>query len=131
MFHCDGGGQLFYASCTLRTIGVGAMGQEMARHLVNKGFEVVVYDLQTDLIQRAIANGAKGATSIKELAAATECSIVMVATDAQVEDVVQGDDGILANTTIPTLFIIPVIPILFCLHGLNDLVNSDRINSFT
>lgn len=80
-------------------VGVGAMGQEMARHLVNNGFEVVVYDLQIEQMERAIANGASGASSIKELAASTECSIVMVATDAQVEDVVQGDDGILANTT--------------------------------
>ena len=80
-------------------VGVGAMGQEMVRHLVNKGFDVVVYDLQAEQMERAIANGAKGAASIKELAASTECSIVMVATDAQVEDVVQGDDGILANTT--------------------------------
>lgn len=78
-------------------IGVGAMGQEMARHLLSKGFSVVAYDVQANQVERAQAQGARAAATVKALAAATECSIVMVATDAQAEHVVQGDDGILAG----------------------------------
>jgi len=80
-------------------VGIGAMGQEMARHLINKGFQTIVYDLQPEQVKRAVANGAQGARDIKELAAATDCSIVMVATETQVEEVVQGDKGILAGAS--------------------------------
>ncbi len=80
-------------------IGVGAMGQEMTRHLVSKGFQTTVYDVQPEQVKRALANGAQSVRNIKELAAASDCSIVMVATDEQVEEVVQGENGILAGAS--------------------------------
>lgn len=78
-------------------IGVGAMGQEMARHLLSKGFEVWAYDVQPAQLERVKALGAHAAGTIKEMAAATECCIVMVATDDQVRQVVQDEQGILAG----------------------------------
>lgn len=78
-------------------IGVGAMGQEMVRHLLSKDFKVWVYDVQPAQLERAKALGAHPTTTISQLAAATDCCIVMVATDEQVKQVVQNEQGILAG----------------------------------
>ena len=69
-------------------VGVGAMGLEMARHLVAKGFDVIVYDVDAERMEHAKNCGARSCSHIKELAKASDCSIVMVATDAQVAEVV-------------------------------------------
>ena len=42
-------------------IGLGAMGLQMARHMVSKGFEVTGYDIDVDAMRRAIEHGAKRA----------------------------------------------------------------------
>lgn len=78
-------------------VGVGAMGQEMVRHLLKKGFEVIAYDVDGARIERAKAHGAHASATIKELAENSDCSIVMVATDAQVVEVVGKENGILTG----------------------------------
>ena len=78
-------------------VGVGAMGLEMVRHLVAKGFEVVVYDVNAEQVERARTCGARASSDIKELAKDSDCSIVMVATDTQVAEVVAGKAGIAAG----------------------------------
>ena len=40
-------------------IGLGAMGLQMARHLVGKGFEVVGFDVDVDAMKRALGHGVK------------------------------------------------------------------------
>jgi len=70
-------------------IGLGAMGYQMARHMVLKGFTVSGYDVAPEAMSRAMAAGIKPAKSAADVGANAEVVIVMVATDAQVEDVVQ------------------------------------------
>ena len=76
---------------TVRTtgiVGLGAMGYQMARHMVNKGFAVTGDDIAPDPIQKARAAGVAIANSPAEVGDNAEVVIVMVATDTQVEDVV-------------------------------------------
>jgi 3-hydroxyisobutyrate dehydrogenase-like beta-hydroxyacid dehydrogenase len=69
-------------------IGLGAMGYQMARHMVNKGFAVAGYDLASDAMKRAKAAGVEVVGNAAEVGARAEIVIVMVATDGQVEDVI-------------------------------------------
>lgn len=71
-------------------IGLGAMGLQMARHMVAKGFAVTGFDVAPDPMQNAKVLGIGLAGSIAEVGATAEIVMVMVATDAQVRDVVAG-----------------------------------------
>ena len=66
-------------------IGLGAMGLQMGRHMVRKGFDVAGYDIDTDAMRRAESHGVKKCGSPSEVGKHAEIVIVMVATDAQVE----------------------------------------------
>jgi 3-hydroxyisobutyrate dehydrogenase-like beta-hydroxyacid dehydrogenase len=69
-------------------IGLGAMGLQMARHMVRKGFDVAGYDIDTDALRRAESHGVKKCGSPAEVGKHAEVVVVMVATDGQVEDAV-------------------------------------------
>jgi 3-hydroxyisobutyrate dehydrogenase-like beta-hydroxyacid dehydrogenase len=69
-------------------IGLGAMGAQMARHMAGKGFAVAGFDVADEPMRRAQALGIKLCGSVAEVGAHAEVVIVMVATDAQVRDVV-------------------------------------------
>jgi 3-hydroxyisobutyrate dehydrogenase-like beta-hydroxyacid dehydrogenase len=69
-------------------IGLGAMGVQMARHMVSKGFEVAGYDVDVDAMRRAGEHGVKTCLSAAQVGDRAEVVIVMVATDQQVEDVI-------------------------------------------
>jgi 3-hydroxyisobutyrate dehydrogenase-like beta-hydroxyacid dehydrogenase len=69
-------------------IGLGAMGLQFARHMLHKGFDVVGYDIDADAVRRAEVDGIKHRGSIAEIGRHAEVVVVMVATDAQVDDVV-------------------------------------------
>ena len=53
----------------LGMIGLGRMGANMTRRLIRAGHEVVVFDLDTDAVHAAAADGAVAASSIEDLAA--------------------------------------------------------------
>ena len=53
----------------LGMIGLGRMGANMTRRLIRAGHEVVVFDLDTDAVHAAEADGAIAASSIEDLAA--------------------------------------------------------------
>ena len=69
-------------------IGLGAMGFQMARHMVNKGFAVTGYDVAPEAASRAKQAGIRIAANPADVGAAAEVVVVMVATDEQVEDVI-------------------------------------------
>lgn len=69
-------------------IGLGAMGFQMARHMVDKGFEVYGFDVQDACNARAKAAGVRIVGAPAEVGAQAQIVVVMVATDAQVEDVI-------------------------------------------
>jgi 3-hydroxyisobutyrate dehydrogenase-like beta-hydroxyacid dehydrogenase len=69
-------------------IGLGAMGYQMARHMVGKGFDVYGFDVQEACNTRAKAAGVQVVGAPAEVGAHAQIVVVMVATDAQVEDVI-------------------------------------------
>ena len=71
-------------------IGLGAMGAQMARHMVSKGFEVAGYDINTEAARRGEALGVRLAASPAQVGAHAQVVIIMVATDEQVAEVIGG-----------------------------------------
>jgi len=69
-------------------IGLGAMGYQMARHVVLKGFDVYGIDVQEACNARAKAAGVHIVGSPTAIAEHAPIVVVMVATDTQVMDVV-------------------------------------------
>ncbi len=76
-------------------IGLGIMGAGMARNLVEKGHDVVVWNRTASRMEPLVAIGATGATSPADVA--RRCRIVMlcVSDTPDVESVVEGPDGVL------------------------------------
>jgi 3-hydroxyisobutyrate dehydrogenase-like beta-hydroxyacid dehydrogenase len=71
-------------------IGLGAMGLQFARHMTKKGFDVAGYDIDADAVRRAENDGIRHRSSAAEIGKHAEVVVVMVATDQQVETVVEG-----------------------------------------
>ena len=69
-------------------IGLGAMGVQMARHMVGKGFAVAGYDVDVDAMRRAGGHGIVTCLSAAQVGDHAEVVVVMVANDRQVEDVI-------------------------------------------
>jgi len=76
-------------------IGVGTMGNPMAKNLLKKGFPVTVYDIVPEKIERMVKAGAKAASSAKEAAANADVVISMLPSSPHVEAAVLGKAGIL------------------------------------
>jgi 3-hydroxyisobutyrate dehydrogenase len=74
-------------------IGLGAMGQGMARSLRRAGYSVHVYDLRTEVAQAFAAEGGVACASPAEVA--TQCKVVVsvVVNAAQTEAVLFGERG--------------------------------------
>ena len=90
---------------TIGFVGLGRMGKSMAANLRKKGFELVVFDVAPAPVEALQALGATAAASVAELA--RRCSIVatMLPASAEVEAVVLGPDGVLANAAPGTLVV--------------------------
>jgi 6-phosphogluconate dehydrogenase len=51
-------------------VGLGRMGASMVRHLMHAGHECVVYDVNADAVAALMKEGAHGASSLDDFAAA-------------------------------------------------------------
>ena len=78
-------------------VGLGSIGQPMARRLLAGGLETTVFDLDAPALAALVAAGARGAGSAREVAAAADVVGVCVRDDADVKAVVLGADGLLAG----------------------------------
>lgn len=76
-------------------VGSGRMGLAMAKHLINKGYSLMVYDTNTDNLEKAVALGAKATSSPAELGKVVDFVILGVGYDEEVNAVVLGEDGLL------------------------------------
>jgi 3-hydroxyisobutyrate dehydrogenase len=74
-------------------IGLGAMGHPMASCAGRAGHEVTAYDLDPARAASLAGDGVKGASTISQAAAGAEVLVLMVATPAQVESVLFGEDA--------------------------------------
>ncbi len=76
-------------------IGVGQMGQPMARNLLKAGFELRVYDKHPEQAAPLVALGAHQAFCLSEVAAPGGIVITMVPDDHALEEVVLSEGGML------------------------------------
>ena len=77
-------------------IGLGNIGGPCARHLVEAGHRVTVFDIDEGAVDRVVQLGARAAGSAAEVAAGTEAVFLSLPTPEASEAVVAGDGGLLA-----------------------------------
>lgn len=75
-------------------IGVGAMGEPIARRLLGTGFRVIVRDVIADRMRALVASGASDASSAAEVAHQADVVLTVVVDAAQTDDILFGDDGV-------------------------------------
>ncbi|MGY5342298.1 2-hydroxy-3-oxopropionate reductase [Paenibacillus glucanolyticus] len=86
-------------------IGLGIMGKPMAANLLNKGYSLTVYDLNTEAIDHLAQLGAKNGQSPKEVAIESDVIITMLPNNAIVKHVILGEDGIVQGAKAGTVVI--------------------------
>jgi 3-hydroxyisobutyrate dehydrogenase-like beta-hydroxyacid dehydrogenase len=77
-------------------IGLGQMGAGMAANLVKAGHDVTVYNRTRAKAEALVAQGAKAAAGVSDTCRG-DAVITMLANDYAVENVVLGDEGIIAS----------------------------------
>ena len=86
-------------------IGLGIMGGPMAANLVKAGFEVTGYNRGKSKVDRLVAVGGQGAASVAEAVRDADVVITMLPDSPDVQQVVLGEDGVLAYAKPGTLLI--------------------------
>ncbi|MGA2118627.1 MAG: 2-hydroxy-3-oxopropionate reductase [Bryobacteraceae bacterium] len=76
-------------------IGLGIMGNAMARNLLKAGHSVVAYDIVPALLDRVVGYGAARGESCRDVAARTGIVITMLPDGPEVEQAVLGPAGVL------------------------------------
>jgi 2-hydroxy-3-oxopropionate reductase len=82
---------------TIAFIGLGIMGAPMSEHLVKAGHTVIGFNRSPGAVERLVAAGGKGATSVAEAVREAEVIITMVPDSPDVEGLALGETGIYAN----------------------------------
>jgi 3-hydroxyisobutyrate dehydrogenase len=78
-------------------IGLGIMGQGMARNLLNAGFPLTVWNRTTARMEPLVEVGAQPAASPAEVAANSDIIVICVSDTPDVESVILGEAGVLAG----------------------------------
>ncbi|MDX1413090.1 MAG: NAD(P)-dependent oxidoreductase [Candidatus Promineifilaceae bacterium] len=78
---------------TIGFIGLGIMGQGMARNLLNAGFSLTIWNRTASKMEPLVELGARAANSPSELASQSDIVITCVSDTADVQDVVLGQNG--------------------------------------
>lgn len=86
-------------------IGLGVMGRPMARRLLGAGFSLSVFNRSRPPIDALVAEGARGAASLAEALPGAEVVITMLPDTPDVEAVIAGEDGVLAQARAGALLI--------------------------
>ena len=90
-------------------IGLGQMGMGMARNLLAAGYDVLAYDVATPPLERFVGQGGRQASHPAQIGAECQRVLVMVVNGAQVEEVVQGEHGLLQTMTRGTILVCSTI----------------------
>jgi 2-hydroxy-3-oxopropionate reductase len=76
-------------------IGLGIMGGSIARNLMKAGHQLVIHNRSQKIVQELVTEGAKSASSPKEVAAQVDFVFTNLPDTPDVEKVVLGTDGII------------------------------------
>ncbi len=80
---------------TIGFIGLGIMGQGMARNILKAGYPLVVWNRTAAKTEGLVAEGATAATTPADLAAQCDMIITCVSDTPDVERVILGEDGVI------------------------------------
>ena len=80
-------------------LGAGRMGSQIARNLLDDGWEVVAYDIDEAKIRQLEAEGAQSASSVEELTGNVGVLMSSVVKDRTVSELYLGPEGIVANAS--------------------------------
>jgi 3-hydroxyisobutyrate dehydrogenase len=86
-------------------IGLGNMGGPMAENLLDKGFEVTVFDLNKDAVNKLTQAGAQSAETAAEAAKGAGVVVTMLPSGEIVKSVYTGNDGLIKAVSKDTLLI--------------------------
>ena len=78
-------------------IGLGNMGSGMVANLLDRGFDVLVYDIQPEKAEALIAAGAVWRNSIPEVTEDADVIMTSLPGPKQLESVMLGDAGVIAR----------------------------------
>ena len=81
----------------LAWIGLGTMGAPMAAHLVDAGFDVVGFNRSRPAVDALVEAGGSAASSVAQAVEGADVVATMVPDSPDVEEVLTGDDGVLAR----------------------------------
>lgn len=87
-------------------IGLGRMGAPMAWHLLSANYSVRGFDTSQAAVAAARSNGIAIMESSAETAAQSDAVIIIVGFDGQVEQVIFGEDGVVAGARPGTILMI-------------------------
>lgn len=112
---------------TVAVIGIGEMGLPMACNLGRHGFDVRAYDSRDEALRVFAEAGGKVAASAGEAAAGADAVIIMVRTQAQVEDVVLGRAGVLDRMPAGALLIVMSTVAIGSMRRLGDVARARKL----
>lgn len=90
---------------TIGFIGLGLMGQPMAKNLMKAGHQLVVYNIPADRAEELGAEGATVAKNSREVAEQSDIIITMLPDSPDVAKVVTGENGVLEGIKAGALWI--------------------------
>jgi 3-hydroxyisobutyrate dehydrogenase len=76
-------------------IGVGNMGAPMAARLLERGFDVTVRDIRSEVEKPLLQSGARRASSPREIATSCTAILIVVVDAQQIDVVLTGENGLL------------------------------------
>lgn len=86
-------------------IGLGIMGQGMARNLLKAGFSVRVWNRTTSKMDALVSEGAQAGATPADVAAQSDIIITCVSDTPDVEKVILGEDGVIHGAAAGSLVI--------------------------
>jgi len=76
-------------------VGLGVMGKPMSLNLIKAGYSLIVFDINPEPLQELILEGAQKGASPAQIGSQCDVIITMLPDSPQVEEVVNGSEGIL------------------------------------
>jgi 2-hydroxy-3-oxopropionate reductase len=90
---------------TIGFIGLGIMGKPMAKNLLKTGYNLIVYDIDSEAVRELVKAGAKEGKSSQDVASQSEVIITMLPNSPEVKEAVLGKKGAIYGAKAGTIYI--------------------------
>ena len=86
-------------------LGLGLMGSQMTRRLIQNGYQVTGFDPDSNKVNEAVANGVVAAASPAEVARASDIVLACVINTTALTEAIFGPDGIVESDVRDKIFL--------------------------